>query len=112
MLTNRIFLAFLLYAALGLFAGAALEGVGISVQKGDVTLEKLIGGRKQERQQQYQVVFENTKVAAQQINFWVFPALLAAGLGIFFAHSEHTDGTAFQFEDQPDSAWESSSSDD
>lgn len=112
MLTNRIFLAFLLYAALGLFAGAALEGVGMSIHKGNVTLDKLIGGRKHERQEQYQLVFENTQVAAHQLNFWVLPVLLAAGLGIFFAHSEHTDGTAFQIEDQPDSAWESSYSDD
>lgn len=112
MLTNRIFLAFLLYAALGLFAGAALEGVGISVQKGDVTLQKLLGGRKRERREQYYVVYENTKVAAQQVNFWVLPVLMAAGLGIFFAYSEHTDGTALQIDDRPDSSWEYSYDDD
>ena len=102
MKSNRIIAAFIWYAAVGLLLGASLEGIGISVQKGDVTLHQLIAGNKQERRQKFQRVLDNTVVAAKQVNFWVLPVLLAAGLGAFFAHTEHRDGTAFHFDSKRD----------
>jgi len=106
MKTNRIIAAFLLYAALGLLLGASLEGVAISIEKGDVTLDELVAGRKRERREQFQRVLDHTAVAAKEIGFWVLPVLLAVGLGAFFAHTEHRDGTAFHFENEPATVWD------
>jgi hypothetical protein len=104
MKTNRIIAAFIWYAALGLLLGASLEGVGISLQQGDVTLAQLATGRKRESRQHFQRVVDNTVVAAKDIRFWILPILLAAGLGAFFAHTEHRDGTAFHFDNNCDPA--------
>jgi hypothetical protein len=102
MKTNRIFAAFIWYAALGLLLGASLEGVGISLEKGDVTLAQLATGREQESRHHFQRVLDNTVVAAKDLRFWILPILLAAGLGAFFAHTEHRDGTAFHFDNKCD----------
>ena len=106
MKTDRIAKAFMLYAALGLLLGASLEGVGISLQKGDVTLDQLVADDEDEYREHFQKVVDNTAVAARNVGFWVLPVLLAAGLGIFFAHTEQRDGTAFHFQNEPDSPWD------
>lgn len=103
---HRVLAAFCLYAALGLFAGAAVEGVGISIEKGDVTLAKLLTGRKRESREQVQRVVANTVAAAGEVRYWLLPVLLAVGLGVFFAHTEYRDGTAFHFDEQPDPTWD------
>ena len=102
MKTNRIFAAFIWYAAVGLLLGASLEGVCISLEKGDATLDQLATADKQQSRQQFQRVLDNTVVAAQDIRFWILPVLLAAGLGAFFAHTEYRDGTAFHFDNKRD----------
>jgi len=102
MKTIRIIAAFIWYAAVGLLLGASLEGVCISLGKGDVTLDQLATGNKRESRQHFQRVLENTVVAAKEIRFWILPVLFAAGLGAFFAHMEHRDGTAFHFENKRD----------
>ena len=103
MKTKRITAAFLWYAALGLLLGALVEGVCISLEKGDVTLHQLLApDNKQESREQFQRVMDRTTIAANDIRFWILPILLAAGLGAFFAHLEHRDGTAFHFENKRD----------
>jgi hypothetical protein len=106
MKTNRIIAAFAWYAAVGLLLGASLEGVGISLEKGDVTLDQLATGNKQQSRQHFQRVLDNTVAAAKDIRFWILPILLAAGLGAFFAHTEYKDGTAFHFDNKCDPACE------
>lgn len=104
--SNRVLAAFIAYAAAGLLLGASLEGLGISLQKGDVTLSQLAGANKQERSKQFNRILDNTAAAAKTFGFWVLPTLLATGLGAFFAHTERKDGTAFHFENNPISTWE------
>jgi hypothetical protein len=106
MKTIRIISAFVLYAAVALLLGVYLEGVGISLQKGDVTLDQMATANKQESREQFKRVQDNTVVAAKEIRFWILPVLLAAGLGAFFAHTEYRDGTAFHFDNKRDPAWE------
>jgi len=100
MKTTRIIAAFVWYAAVGLLVGVALEGVGISLTKGDFTLDQFVTARRKEARQQYKQIMANTAVAAKDVGFWVMPVLLAAGLGIFFARTEHSDGTAFHFDNR------------
>ena len=106
MKTHRITAAFLWYAAVGLLLGVTLEGVGISVQKGDVTLAQLAAAHDDEYREHAKRVLDNTAVEAKTIGFWVLPVLLAAGLGAFFAHTEHRDGTAFHFENKRETVWD------
>src|SRR5256885_10225207 len=105
MKTIRIIAAFLWYAALGLLLGASLEGVCISLGKGQMTLDQMATANKQQSRQQFHRVLDNTVVAAKDIRFWILPVLLAAGLGAFFAHTEHRDGTAFHFDNKCDPVW-------
>jgi len=103
MKTIRIIAAFIWYAAVSLLLSAFLEGVCISLHKGDVTLDRLLATpNKQESRQQFQRVLDNTVVAAKDIRFWILPVLLASYLGAFFAHMEHRDGTAFHFDNKRD----------
>jgi len=102
----RIIAAFIWYAAVGLLVGISVEGVCVSLAKGDFTLDELATARKKESRQQYKQVLKNTAVAAKDVGFWVMPALLAAGLGAFFAHTEHRDGTAFRFDNRCEPAWD------
>jgi len=106
MKTIRIIAAFLWYAAVGLLLGASLEGVCVSLEKGDATLDQIATANKQESRQQFKRVLDNTVVAAKDIRFWILPVLLAAGLGAFFAHTESRDGTAFHFDNKRDPVWE------
>jgi len=103
MKTIRIIAAFTWYAAVSLLLCAFLEGVCISLHKGDVTLDQLLATpNKQESRQQFQRVLDNSVVAAKDIRFWILPVLLAAGLGASFAHMEHRDGTALHFDNKRD----------
>jgi hypothetical protein len=106
MKTNRVIAAFFWYAALGLLLGVCLEGVGVSLAKGDVTLDQLVTADDDEYRQHFQRVVDHTAVAAKEVGFWVLPVLLAAGLGAFFAHTEHRDGTTFHFETKPKSVYD------
>lgn len=102
MKTTRIIAAFLWYAAVGLLLGASVEGVCISLGKGDMTLHQMAAANKRESRQQSKRVMDNAVAAAKDIRFWILPVLLAAGLGAFFAHTERRDGTAFHFDNQRD----------
>jgi hypothetical protein len=91
----------------GLLVGAVLEGVGISLQAGDVTFDELVASpNKEKSRQQSKRVMDHTIAAAKDLRFWIFPVLLATGLGAFFAHTEHRDGTAFHFETKRGPWWE------
>jgi len=87
-----------------LLLGVALEGVCICLQKGDFTVDEFVTARPKESRKQSKQIMDNTAKYAKEVDFWVIPVLLAAGLGVFFAHTEYRDGTALHFDNRCQSA--------
>jgi hypothetical protein len=99
---SRIIAAFLIYAVAGLLFGAAFEGACTDFAERGARRNHIAGDRRLSQR-----ILDKTVVAAKEIRFWILPALIAVGLGTFMAHTEHRDGTAFHFDNEPDSLGDS-----
>jgi hypothetical protein len=97
----RVIVAFGLYAAVGLVLGVIFEGACIGFANGDLTFAQIA-----EDDQPYKKVLDTISAAAKDVRFWILPALIAVGLGAFWAHAERSDGTAFDFENESKPWWE------